>query len=149
MIQRIQSLYLGLALVLTFLLFALPFAVFSSAGQGLYLYMFEIVGSEIEQSILMVLPILTCAAIALLSATIGLFRNRKLQMRLCHLSLVVQLGITVAAIFILYIVFQWLFLNLPWLVVTMEWTFLQRCTKTTFLGCNFTQNVPARPVRIY
>src|SRR4029078_13184781 len=88
MIQRIQSLWLLLAAVSAFLSFKLPF--FSGTKEG--------VKNLTEKAIIdggstLFLLIATVAALIIALITIFLFKDRKLQLRLCVVGIVISLSI--------------------------------------------------------
>ena len=96
MIQRVQSLWLLLAAVSAFLSFKLPF--FSGTKEGL-----EGVKSLTEKAIIdggstLFLLIATGGALVIALITIFLFKDRKLQLRLC----VVGITISLLIIFLYY-----------------------------------------------
>lgn len=93
MIQRIQTLYLLLIVVLTSLTLFLPLAWFGNEAGQFTLYAFALkngAGEAVQSTIYMgVLLALTCA---LPLVTAFLFKRRMLQLRLCVAELVLLLG---------------------------------------------------------
>lgn len=96
MIQRIQSLYLLLVTLLVAVTLFTPLATFASeAGVfELHAFSFRTVGGDVSRSTLY-LGLLLAAACLLPAVTIGCFRNRMLQLRLCFVELVLLFGAAV------------------------------------------------------
>ena len=100
MVQRVQSIYL----LMTMLLMAVLcfFSLFDfSGGVDQIIYNFTTSGIEFEETISPTWGVLVVAALGALVPLINifLFKNRKLQIKLCHLTtfLIVFLYITTAA----------------------------------------------------
>lgn len=106
MIQRIQTLYLLIGAILYSLLFFIPLNEMLAGGHLLELSingLVEICSDKIDPIIdLYPLLILTSVSILLLTITIFLFKNRKLQMRLSIYSTIIGLGITFLIFFYTY-----------------------------------------------
>ncbi|MFP4047312.1 MAG: DUF4293 domain-containing protein [Bacteroidales bacterium] len=95
MIQRIQTLYLLIALILTGVLFFFPFAEILSAENELYFFHFNgFYHAESEELYIQTIPsIILLIAIALLTIVIiFLFKKRIIQMRLAFINMLLQLG---------------------------------------------------------
>ena len=100
MIQRIQTVYLLIAEILLGVLFFVPFA--EIAGKEGNIYRFDIQGMSLEGAqkpdiINSSLPVIILLAISmiLILATIFLFKNRVLQMKLSLINIFVLLGLGV------------------------------------------------------
>lgn len=97
MIQRIQTVYLLIAEMLIGILFFVPFGEIAAKDGSIYrfdikgIYLEEISKSEIIYSSLP-LVILWAVSLVLILATIFLFKNRILQMRLSTINIFIQLG---------------------------------------------------------
>ncbi|MFW6095311.1 MAG: DUF4293 family protein, partial [Bacteroidota bacterium] len=90
MIQRIQTLYLLIALILTGVLFFFPFAEILSAENELYSFHFNgFYHAESEELYIQTIPsIILLIAIALLNIVIiFLFKKRIIQMRLAFINM--------------------------------------------------------------
>lgn len=97
MIQRIQTVYLLIAEMLIGILFFVPFGEIAAKEGGIY--RFDIKGVYLEgiqkpEIIYSSLPlvILWAVSLVLILATIFLFKNRILQMRLSTINIFIQLG---------------------------------------------------------
>ncbi|MGB4655688.1 MAG: DUF4293 domain-containing protein [Bacteroidales bacterium] len=109
MIQRIQTLYLTLAVVLLLLMFAFPIANFYSEF-GVWQFNMLGVRSQVpgegavfsNQIIFTILPILTIIISAILLLTIFNYKKRMLQIRLINLSVFLTL-VMLCGIFFLYV----------------------------------------------
>lgn len=107
MIQRVQSLFILLTLILTIVALFIPFAVIAADGTeiltvkatGLYQQM---QGNEVLLSNIYPILLLISAAILLQIVTLFLFRKRKLQIRFCTFGSVLQAGIILLALFYIY-----------------------------------------------
>lgn len=102
MIQRIQSVYLFIAIVLQTVLLFVPLAHFS--GSNLMADMFAS-GFVDEQEALMKTTSLfiLCLVIILISIVVLFsYKNRILQMRLCIYNIILNLGLLVLIIFLVY-----------------------------------------------
>lgn len=104
MIQRIQTLYLALAILLTGAAYTLPIARYEREGGGvLSLKMMGLVGEDgqaMQDVQLRLQPYLIGAvAIALFVAAIALFRNRPRQARITGMACLVLLVLQVALYF--------------------------------------------------
>ncbi|HEY3388061.1 MAG TPA: DUF4293 domain-containing protein [Prolixibacteraceae bacterium] len=98
MIQRIQTVYLLIAEMLIGVLFFVPFA--EIAGKEGSIYRFDMKGIYLEgvpkpEIIYSSLPvvILWAVSLILILATIFLFKNRILQMRISTINIFIQLGL--------------------------------------------------------
>jgi hypothetical protein len=96
MIQRIQSVYLFISIVLTGLLFLLPFAEIAQDG-AIYLFNFKgILLEDVLKANGMVIPVLLVVIMALHGLAISSFKNRARQTRVvvfAILALVVLVGL--------------------------------------------------------
>lgn len=101
MIQRIQSVYLFLAVVALSLLFFFPLANFSNNQD---IIIFSIQGfsrfSPLEQTPTWPLLVINVLSIALTTITIFLFKNRPLQIRLTRFALMLNLGFIALTYFV-------------------------------------------------
>ncbi len=100
MIQRIQTLYLTIALLFLSMMFVFPYAIFIDQQTINYLFDFSgVYALENGNKILGVLPlqilIVTVPVITLI--TIFLFKKRVLQMRLCVFNMLLMVGILILA----------------------------------------------------
>jgi hypothetical protein len=98
MIQRLQTLYLLIADVLIAIMFFVPFTQMYGNGGKLFLfYLSGITGEGTDQGEIMQkswpLLILTCLILVLLTLVIFLYKNRKLQIKICYLTIVLLLGL--------------------------------------------------------
>lgn len=98
MIQRIQTVYLILAGVLTGILFFVPFA--EIAGKEGHIYQFDVHGIYLEgvqkpEIVFSSFPvvILLIMNILMIFSAISLFKNRILQMKLSRICILIQLGL--------------------------------------------------------
>lgn len=99
MIQRIQTIYLLIVVLLLAALFWLPYVSFDTAEQGVEmlasgLYVMSDGASQHSQSIWQ-LTLLTLIAGAVVLINIFLFKRRLLQIRLCAVQIVLLLGLQV------------------------------------------------------
>jgi len=96
MIQRIQSLYLMLAVVAYALLFFFPIAEYNVLDATYYFTMFEITRGNSNST----LPFLIVVGLLALSCliTIFLFKKRPLQIKITAITLLVHIGL-IAALF--------------------------------------------------
>lgn len=93
MIQRIQSLYLLLIVVLTGILLFAPLAWFGSEAGSFELHAFSLQSAAGERlHLTLYLGVLVAASCLLPLVTIFCFRNRMLQIRLCCVEMVLLLG---------------------------------------------------------
>jgi glucan phosphoethanolaminetransferase (alkaline phosphatase superfamily) len=105
MIQRIQSIYLGLAIVCGILTFFLPFAHFYSGDVKLAEYVFtgvlNVQSETFESSGPFSFPAFVfCALVVLIpSVSLAMYKNRLIQMRLVRLGFLVSLGFVVYLLF--------------------------------------------------
>ena len=101
MIQRIQSVYLFLAVVVLGLLFFFPLANFSNNQD---IIIFSIQGfsrfSPLEQIPTWPLVVVNALSIVLTTVTIFLFKNRLLQIRLTRFALMLNLGFIALTYFV-------------------------------------------------
>ena len=100
MIQRIQTVYLLIAEMLIGILFFVPFGEITAKEGSIYL--FDIKGIYLEgiqkpeiinNSLPLLIFILWAASLILVFATIFLFKNRILQMRLSTINIFILLGL--------------------------------------------------------
>lgn len=93
MIQRIQTVFLLFAFLLTGILFFVPFASFLPGnGYGLSLSGIEITGNiKVKQPEWLIF--LGSATLTLIFGTIFLFKKRKMQMRLTIAAIIMALGL--------------------------------------------------------
>lgn len=91
MIQRIQSLYLLLVVILMSLTLCLPIATFVVDGATFELTAFALRCGDLSESTVW-MGILLALATVLPLVTIFLFKKRTLQVRLCAVELVLLLG---------------------------------------------------------
>jgi len=105
MIQRVQSIYLGLAIVCGILTFVLPFAHFYSGDVKLAEYIFtgvlNVQSETFESSGPYSFPAYVFCSLAVLipTASLMMFKKRPVQIRLVRLGFLVSLG------FIVYLLF--------------------------------------------
>jgi hypothetical protein len=105
MLQRVQSLYLFAALILGILMYFLPFysyVVSSSKFEFYYLGLSQISGDNMKNITINTLPLIIIGPISnlLILTTIFLYKNRKLQMKLVRLAML--LYVSIFAIIIIY-----------------------------------------------
>jgi len=116
MLQRIQTLFLVLAAIVSIVVFFLPLATFSVSGQSLtagsFFYEFDIFilgvknmqgtyPENISGIVNMLMYIILLAAIVILTvSTIFAYKNRVLQMKLCRFNLILNI---VFVVLILYL----------------------------------------------
>lgn len=91
MIQRIQSLYLLAVVALMTTAIFTPLAYFVAGAEEYLLYAFSLKGGEASYSTIYMGVIVALSAIVPL-VTIFCFKNRKLQIRLCAVELVLLVG---------------------------------------------------------
>ena len=91
MIQRIQSLYLLAVVALMTTAIFTPLAYFVAGAEEYLLYAFSLKGGEASYPTIYMGVIVALAAIVPL-VTIFCFKNRKLQIRLCAVELVLLVG---------------------------------------------------------
>ena len=91
MIQRIQSLYLLAVAALMATAVFTPLAYFVAGAEEYLLYAFSLKGGEASYSTIYMGVIVALAAIVPF-VTIFCFKNRKLQIRLCAVELVLLVG---------------------------------------------------------
>lgn len=103
MIQRIQSVYLLLGVLICGMLFFFPIAEYINDASS---YVFDICGvknitDEAQPEIVNTLPVLIILIAVMLTGMISifLFKNRKLQIRICSLNLLLLTAL-LAAIFL-------------------------------------------------
>lgn len=82
MLQRIQSIYLGLAFIAMGLMFLFPIALYTVGEQS---YVLDVFGMEIAGNNVVGIPLYIIAGVIGLLALIGifLFKNRANQLRVC------------------------------------------------------------------
>ncbi len=100
MIQRVQTIYMFLVAVLTVLIFAMPLASFMADGQAVDLTALGIKsadGKTIVSSLHMTVLISLAAVLPLVN--IFLFKKRWVQIRLCLVQMILQLGVIVYFVF--------------------------------------------------
>jgi peptidoglycan/LPS O-acetylase OafA/YrhL len=98
MLQRIQSIYLLLAAVAAFALFALAFV--NVSGGIAEIIAFQDGDFDINDNIILTIMTIVCGAMALIN--IFLFNNRKLQMNISKLVMLLNLTLAGLAAFFLY-----------------------------------------------
>ncbi len=95
MLQRIQTLFLLIALTLIAAMFFMPLAEFIIDGQ-VYVFTYRDIGIGIAGAEPLfksyALAILLIVILLLILVTIFLFKNRRLQMRLCVYNMLLNLG---------------------------------------------------------
>lgn len=91
MIQRIQTLYLAAIVALMTTAIFTPLAYFVAGAEEYLLYAFSLKGAEVSYSTIYMGVIVALSAIVPF-VTIFLFKNRKLQIRLCAVELVLLIG---------------------------------------------------------
>ena len=91
MIQRIQTLYLVAIVALMTTAIFTPLAYFVAGAEEYLLYAFSLKGGEVSYSTIYMGVIVALSAIVPF-VTIFLFKNRKLQIRLCAVELVLLIG---------------------------------------------------------
>lgn len=103
MIQRIQSIYLLLAVLFCLTLMFLPIAEYTLNAE---IYIFSVFGVEkvsepFQPPIVNTMPVLMILIAAILTAfiTIFLFKNRKLQLRLCGLTMLLLTALLASMFF--------------------------------------------------
>ncbi len=97
MIQRVQSVYLLLASAAVLLVHFFPIAVLTTEPTGMFLFRYRgiyelIEGNEILKTATYYLAILLLINILISIITIFKYKNRKLQMRLCLINILLLLG---------------------------------------------------------
>lgn len=98
MIQRIQSLFLSLALIVTGSLFYLNMADLITASHSLilkYKGLIDLADKSEQVASSLPLTILLWVATVLLVLTIFLYKNRRLQLRICGLNLGFHAGLSI------------------------------------------------------
>jgi hypothetical protein len=100
MIQRIQSVYLFVAALLTALIFFFPFAQYLKGND---IYIFDVTGvyhSATNEVVMSTIPVLVLPALCMILAlvTIFMYKRRMMQMRLGSLNIFLYV-ILIAAIF--------------------------------------------------
>lgn len=95
MIQRIQSVYLGGVFIMSALLFFIPFG---TIGEYVVTATQIANGEEVVKSTTP-LAVLIVAAAALALVTTFMFKNRKLQMKLCSLTMIMQAVVMAMTLF--------------------------------------------------
>ena len=111
MIQRIQTIFLFAALALMVSMLLLPFAEIVGSDGAIYTFSssgMSLAGVEGGTQILNAIPlsILIVALGAILLVTIFLFRNRRLQMRLCTYSIILEFGLIGLGYFYFFLAFR-------------------------------------------
>lgn len=101
MIQRIQSIYLFIAAVVTSTIYAFPFAEYMKEDN---FYMLDVIGLKNTQTVEVLLNaypllLLTTVCLFLSFAIIFLYKNRILQARLCNLNILLYVFL-IAGIFL-------------------------------------------------
>ncbi len=95
MLQRIQSIYLALAIILLVLCCCMPLAVFEPEGMGFPRMMYSLVAVNADGAIESYLPAVLLAVVvfAELFSVLALmgYKNRKKQMSLCSITAVFEL----------------------------------------------------------
>ena len=95
MIQRIQSLYLFIVLLLTAAMFFLPFANFSLAGNAYCFNYLGIVNQQTNDLLVKILPIVILLALILFISIFSIFsfKKRKFQMKLGKINIIFLLAL--------------------------------------------------------
>ena len=98
MLQRIQSLYLLTAVILMALMLGMTFAEIAGAGGNIYSFNSRGLSGPAGKTAEVVLPawpqfILVLLLAVLLLISIFLYRNRRLQIRICVYSIVLEFGL--------------------------------------------------------
>lgn len=93
MIQRIQTIYLLIIVILLSITFFTPFAYFMGDGEQFDLYVYALKSeSGVSVQATLYAAILPALALILPFITIFLYKNRMLQVRLCVVEVVLLLG---------------------------------------------------------
>jgi len=100
MIQRIQSLYLFLALLLSVLLYVMPFSIIAIQGAFIELAIYGF-GGDFPFAYLSAILLNAIITLTTLVA-LFLYKNRSLQMRLTLLSMLLSIGLVVVFLFYIY-----------------------------------------------
>lgn len=103
MIQRIQTVYLVVIFILTSLMLALPLATFFGDTQSISLTAFAIEaadGATIVSTKYMGILIVIAALVPFVS--VFLYKNRWMQIRLCIVEVVLQVGLIAYLIYYIY-----------------------------------------------
>ena len=116
MIQRIQSLYLIIALALMGSMLFLPYAEIAAVDGTIYSFGSSGLGKldgEVWLRVSGALPmlILIVAIAALLLVSIFLFRNRRLQMRICAYAIILEFGLIGLGYYYFYQAFRGIEVN--------------------------------------
>ncbi len=95
MLQRIQSVYLALAVILLVLCCCMPLALFEPEGMGFPRMMYSLVAINADGAIESYLPtalllILVFAELFSVLALMG-YKNRKKQMSMCSITIIIEL----------------------------------------------------------
>ena len=111
MIQRIQTVYLLAALVLTGLILFMPFAEIGAVDGSIYSFGSAGLSRLDGQDWLRVtgaipLFVLILVTTSLLLASIFLFRNRRLQMRICIYSIILEFGLIGLGYYYFFLAFR-------------------------------------------
>ena len=105
MIQRVQTVYLLLSLIMMVLMFFFPFTIFMDAEAIKYVFDFSgIYSPGVGKVVTGTLPfqILVVVVTVINFVTIFLFRNRRLQMRFCIFNMLLMAGILLLAAWYIY-----------------------------------------------
>lgn len=100
--QRIQSLYLGLAIILNLLIHVFSIATIEASGQHYEFTLWGLLSAETSEILYSSYPLLGLNLISVLLSLviIFMFKKRQLQIKLSQLNLFIQMGF-VAALFFL------------------------------------------------
>lgn len=115
MIQRVQTIYLLLAAIVGALTFFLPFAHFYAGGEKIAEYamfgVFNVQSDVLEMTGPYVFPEWIFGAFAVGIPLIALFmyRNRQVQMRICRLAYLINIGYVVYLVFAVNAIIDTLF----------------------------------------
>ena len=144
MIQRIQTIYLLLSLILIVLMFFFPFTIFMDPDAVKYVFDFSgIYESGTERIVTGVLPfqILVVVVAVINFVTIFLFKNRRLQMRAAVFNMLLMAGILVLAGWYIYFamreleaqVYYQVTLLFPLLAMILTWLAFRNILKDELL----------------
>ncbi len=106
MIQRVQSIYMMIVLIISILMFILPLATFNYEAETFQLFLTGIEGSENVEQVIQVntMPIIAIASAIGLFALIGIFlyKKRLIQIRINRLNILLN-TVFIALMYFLYI----------------------------------------------
>lgn len=95
MIQRIQSIYLALAALLLVLAFFFPSLTITTNDATLIVSPCTVEGGELNHYFFWLAPLGLSVTAVLSLVTLGLFKNRKLQLKLCYVTFFVLLAVVI------------------------------------------------------